>query len=242
MAAGMVVSNAAFAAGPADYVYVPAVEYGEKEIDLKFGTSRLADDGGRFSATSLGFGYGATPFWFTELYAKYEKAPGERTRYDAWEWENKFQLTETGQYPVDVGLITEFEAPRDRTEGYELKLGPLLQTEFGKVQLNGNLLFERHVRGEPDPEVPRVTEMGYQMQVKYRYQPAFEFGLQAFGEMGKWDHWNPREEQNHRLGPALFGKISMGSHETIRYNAAWLVGASKAAPDRTFRLQVEYEF
>jgi hypothetical protein len=27
-------------AGPSDYVYVPSVEYGEREIDLKYGTEK----------------------------------------------------------------------------------------------------------------------------------------------------------------------------------------------------------
>jgi len=69
-------------AGPADYVYYPSVEYGEREIDFKAGSSKLADDAGRFSAASLGFGLGATPYWFTEVYLKYQKEPGERNRSD----------------------------------------------------------------------------------------------------------------------------------------------------------------
>src|SRR5438045_9066182 len=107
-------------AGPADYIYLPAVEYGEKEIDFKYGTAKLKEDEGRFSAGSVGFGWGVTPSWFTEAYIKYEKAPFDRTRYDAFEWENKFQLTETGKYFADIGLITEVEVPRQRRgEGHE---------------------------------------------------------------------------------------------------------------------------
>ena len=73
-------------AGPADYVYYPSVEYGEREIDFKMGTAKAKDSEGgeRESAASLGFGYGVTPWWFTEAYLKYEKNPGERTRYDAF--------------------------------------------------------------------------------------------------------------------------------------------------------------
>ena len=87
------------------------------------------------------------------------------------------------------------------------------------------------------------TEIGYQWQVKYRWQPAFEFGLQGFGEMGKWNHWEPSREQNHRVGPAIFGKVKLGEgREAIRYNAALLFAASHAAPKSTFRMQAEYEF
>lgn len=224
-------------AGPADYVYTPTVEYGEREIDFKFGNWKKAGED-RSTASSIGFGYGATQNWFTEVYLKYKKDGSDGTRYDAVEWENKFQLTETGQYPVDLGLILEIERPRDRAEGYELKFGPLLQTEFGKIQLNGNLLFERHYRAETSGSM----EMGYQWQAKYRWLPRFEIGFQGFGDLGKWDHWESRDEQSHRMGPAVFGKVSLAGRQAIRYNAAYLVGTSRAAPDHNLRLQVEYEF
>lgn len=225
-------------AGPADYVYTPAVEYGEREVDFKYGSASKSDEP-RQQAASLGFGYGATESWFTEIYLKYEKTGPDGVRFDAVEWENKFQLTETGKYFVDVGLITEIEVPTDRSEGYEFKIGPLFQTEFGKVQVNANVLLERQVRGVNQPAGP---ELGYQWQVKYRWLPAFEYGLQGFGEVGKWNDWAPAEERTHRLGPAVFGKIGLGGRQAIRYNAAWLVGAATGAPDHTFRLQAEYEF
>ena len=225
-------------AGPADYVYEPAVEYGERELDFKYGTWRFDEDGTRESDASLGFGYGATQWWFTEAYVKYHKLPGDRTRYDAFEWENKFQLTEPNQYPVDLGLITEIEVPKEhRTEGYELKVGALVQGDAGPIRWNANLLLERVVRGEES----HVTEMGYQLQAKYHVRRELEIGVQAFGEMGKWNDWAPRAEQSHRVGPAVFGKVKLEGRQSIRYNAAWLVG-SNAAAHRTFRLQTEYEF
>lgn len=221
-------------AGPADYVYTPTVEKGEKEIDFKFGT---ADSDPRKSVGSVGLGYGANDWWFTEVYVKYAKEGGD-TKYDAFEWENKFQLTETGKYPVDVGFITEVEIPRDRDEGIELKVGPLFQTEFGKLQLNGNILFEKRF----DAAISSPTEAGYQWQAKYRWKPALEYGLQGFGGLGVWNDWNSANDQSHKVGPAIFGKFAAGNRQAIKYNAAWLFGVSDGAPDNTFRLQAELEF
>jgi hypothetical protein len=237
LAAGAVLASTLALAEPADYVAVPAVNGGEREIDFKLGT---ASKGGepRESAASVGLGYGARDWWFTEAYVKYKAENGAGTTFDAVEWENKFQLTETGKYPVDVGFLLEIEHPQDRSEGWEVMWGPLFQTEFGKVQLNFNPLFQRNYRSESLPD----TQFKYQWQAKYRWQQAFEFGVQGFGETGKWNAWAPRQEQNHRFGPAIFGKILLGSRQAIEYNAAWLFGASPAAPGHTFRLQVEYEF
>lgn len=227
-------------AGSADYVYTPAVEFGEKEIDFKFGSAKQTDDSNQH-VTSLGFGYGATEYWFTEFYIKREVASGGKLTIA--EWENKFQLSETGKYPVDIGLITEIEAPiNNSNEPYEFKIGPLFQTEFGKLQLNGNVLFERKFSNLPAGDPPYITDMGYQWQAKYRMQPAFEFGIQAFGDLGEWNDWESRDNQDRKIGPAVFGKVTLANHQVIKYNAAYLFDASPVAPDRTFRMQLEYEF
>ena len=228
----------AAAFGPSDYVYLPGVAYGEHEIDFKAGTWKEKTEENPLSAASIGYGFGVTQYWFTEFYSKYERPGGEATRFDAWEWENKLQLTEPGEYPVDTGLVFELERPQDHSEGYEIRFGPLFQTEKGKVQLNGNLIFERHYRAE----AAAPLQLGYQWQVKYRWQPKLEFGLQGFGELGQWNHWAPAEQRSHRMGPAVFGKLDLGNRRAIRYNAAWLVGASTSAPTNNFRMQIEYEF
>ena len=226
-------------AGPADYIYLPTVEQGEKEIDFKFGTAKQPD-GSRRDVTSLGFGYGVNEFWFTEVYLKRESEAG--MGLTVAEFENKFQLTETGKYPFELGLITELEIPTsNKNEPYEFKFGPLLQTDFDRLQLNANLLFERKF-GPNELNESRFTEIGYQWQAKYRLQPAFEFGVQAMGEMGEWDDWSSKSEQNHRIGPAAFGKVLVNSKQAIKYNVAWLFGVSNRAPNNTFRMQVEYEF
>lgn len=223
-------------AGPADYVYLPEVVKGEREIDFKFGTGKVSGED-RERVSSLGLGYGATEYWFSELYFKREDQGSEGLSIA--EWENKFQLTETGKYQVDVGLITEIEAPLQGGHPYEFKIGPLFQTAFGKIQINTNLLFERTFGGGSDQE--HITEAGYQWQVKYRWRKELEFGAQGFGEMGEWDHWDSYDEQKHRIGPAIFGKFSLGGKQAIKYNAAWLYGISEATENHTLRMQIEYE-
>jgi hypothetical protein len=222
-------------ADPDDYVATPGVEYGEREIELRLGTA-APTDGERHSAAALAFGYGVTPGWFTEVYGKWHRSGA--TSFDAFEWENRFQLTEPGQYFADLGLLVEIERPRDRAEGYELRLGPLLQKDFGPVQANLNVLIERHYRAAE----PEATELGYQWQLRYRFQPAFDFGAQGFGDVGAWNDWAPAHEQSHVVGPAIFGKLNLGGRQVLKYDAALLFKVSSAAPARTLRAQLEYEF
>lgn len=221
-------------AGPADYVNVPNVESGEKEIDFKAGTAKLAN-GERAQQSSIGFGYGVNQYWFTEVYYKHEREGSDAVSIA--EWENIFQLTETGKYPVDIGLVVEIEAPLNKNQAYELTVRPLFQTEFGKVQLNGNPVITSTYGPNKGP-----TQLGYQWQAKYRWKPTFEFGLQGFGGMGKWNNWDAADEQDHKMGPALFGKFDIGTHQAIKYNTAMLFGTSNGAANSTFRMQVEYEF
>src|SRR5574337_66651 len=224
-------------AGPDEYVFMPAVEYGEREIDFKAGTARGPGDD-RATAESIGFGMGVTQHWFTEIYAKVHHETGESREFDAIEWENKFQLTEPGEYPVDIGLIVEVERPQNHDEGWEALVGALFQKDFGKLQVNANLLLERHFDAAEKSE----TDLGYQWQLKYRLTPAFAFGAQGFGEVGKWDDWESSHEQEHKAGPAVFGKLPLGDHQALVYNAAYLWGLSDATPGHTVRMQVEYEF
>ena len=223
-------------ADPDDYVATPAVEYGEREVELRMGTSSPTDEDPRQSAASLAFGYGVTPWWFTEVYGKWHRSGA--TSFDAFEWENRFQLTEPGEYFADFGLLVEIERPRDRDEGYELRIGPLLQKEFGPVQTNLNLLLERHYRASEQ----EATEFGYQWQLRYRWRPALDFGAQGFGDFGAWNDFVPTDEQRHNAGPAIFGKFSLGGRNVLKYDAAWLLRLTNATPAQTIRAQLEYEF
>ena len=214
------------------------VQEGEREIDFKAGTAK-ARDGTRESAHSIGFGYGVNSWWFTEFYAKWHKESGMASAFDAWEWENKFQLTETGKYPVDVGFLLEIERPKDRSEGYEYVWGPLLQTDITPmVQANLNVLVQKHIRAATSSK----AELGYQLQLKYRWQPNFEYGLQGFGGIGPVSRWSSRSDQSHIAGPAVFGRVRTGQTQFIKYNAGLLFGMTHASPRTTLRLQAEYEF
>lgn len=82
LAAGLLSAPLIAAAGPADYIFTPTVEYGEREIDIKAGTAKKGDDP-RESAASIGFGWGVKEWWFTEAYLKYKKENNEGTKYDA---------------------------------------------------------------------------------------------------------------------------------------------------------------
>jgi outer membrane receptor protein involved in Fe transport len=224
-------------ADPADYIHLPKVDYGEVELGFKLGSIKPTGDD-RESAAAFGIGYGFTRNWMAEIYVLYDRSEGGGTRLYSFEWENTFQLTPTGRYPVDLGFLTELERPRDRSEGYELTFGPLFQTMIGKVQINTNILFERQYRTENGGPM----EIGYQFQGKYNGNPDFQLGIQGFGDIGRWDNWASKDRQSHRFGPAIIGKFSLGEDVDIQYDAAYLVETVGEQFSRTLRMELEYEF
>jgi len=227
-------------AGPADYIYSPLVEEGEREIDSKLGTASSRGGDPRESQATLGYGIGVNRWWFTEVYVVAKNQSPAGTFYDAVEWENKFQLTERGKLRFEAGFLIEIEKPKGPRSGWEVKWGPLLQTDLtAKIQLNANLLVKSHF----DSSETGINEFLYQLQAKYRWKRELEFGVQALGDSGgTWGNWGPGRDQSHRVGPAVFGKIPLNGQSYFRYNAGWLFGVSPGAPANTLRAQLEYAF
>jgi hypothetical protein len=219
-----------------DSILTTYSENGERQIDFRIGAIRQ-DGQAMQDASTLGYGYGLADYWFSELYISYVRSGGANTDFDGAAWQNTFRLT-NGQYPVEVGLYTEVEYQADRSAGYQIAFGPLFQADIGLTKINFNLLFQRNYLAD----FANPMQLGYQWQVAHHWNLPVDFGLQGFGEVGQWNHWAPSNEQSHRLGPAIFGKVALGEHRQIKYNAALLFDAFDQQHATTFRTQVIYGF
>jgi hypothetical protein len=218
------------------YLVTTYPDEGQRTVDFKYWNAK-PDGRAPRSAPEIGFGYNVNSRWFTEVMAEwFQLSPGSN-HLSAIEWQNDFMLTQ-GQYPLDLALHSKIDRAQDGSGAMGLEFGPVMQTEFGRTQLNLNLFFERHYRtGEPEP-----MQMKYQWQVKYRWIEKLQFGVQGFGEMGEWDHWLPRGQQSHRAGPALLGTWDLGGGHAWKYESAYLVGENSARNARSVTMRVQYVF
>jgi hypothetical protein len=230
---------AARALDASDYLLLPTVVQGEREIDWRTGIASASTTASAQADYALGVGYGVTAHWFTELAIHYGERQGSTLQFRDIAWENVLQLAEPGEWPLDIGISLEVEHSQRSQDQLDVTGGALLQKDFGLVQANLNILLTHVIEG-PEPATTRVQLQG---QLKYRYSEPFEFGVQAFSNVSSYrTTWASYSDQVHRIGPVALGKFKFGHERSLSYNAAFLFGTTDRSPDRTLRFQIEYEF
>jgi hypothetical protein len=236
---GLLAAGTANAVDPSSYLLTPVVTEGEREIDVRSGVGSTGRSTSFERVSGLGVGWGVNSHWYSELGVQYRHVGRSGTVYDAAEWENIVQLAEPNEWPVDVGIAYEMEIPHDSSEGVGVRFGPLLQKDFGSFEANLNILLDHHINSRTFAS----TQVQYQAQLRYRYSRPLEFGVQAFGNLGtRLQGWAAYELQSHRIGPVVQGRFPLAHERGISYNLAFLLGTTARSPDRTLRLQFEYEF
>ena len=211
-------------------------------IDYKYWNAKKSGSA-PVGAPELGIGYGVTPRWYTEVYGAYLQTAAQGTQFSGLNWQNDFLLTQ-GQYWFDLAIHTNIEQYSHR-QGYGLEWGPVFQTEISRTQLNANVFLQRDYRGGSDGGSTgnsNATQLVYQWQVRQHWEPLFNFGLQGFGELGRWDNWNSTATQSHRAGPAVFGTWYLPDTHKLLYEAAYLVGKNAGRSARSFTMRVQYAF
>lgn len=220
-------------------VYSPYVEKGEFELEARGGINfdgRHDEDGTQKQKYALG--YGMTDRWFTEVYGEVEKEyndDGEDLDFSFTEveWENKFQLTDKGQCPVDLGFLLEYAISTEDKHADKLEWAVLLAKEIGKSEHYANFKFEHGVGGGHANE----TEGGFAWSSRYRLNEYFEPGFEYHAEFGGLNEGKSFPEQDHQVGPAFYGKL--GEH--LKYDVGYLFGVSDAAVEGTLKWLLEFE-
>lgn len=222
-------------ADPGYYLVTVYEDEGRAQVDFRYWTVQPA--GQPMTVwPEIGFGYGISKRWHTEIYSSFIGPDFAHSRPSTLNWQNDFLLTQ-GQYDFDLALHTNLVSGQSGTRSNALEIGPVLQTEIGRVQLNANVIFEHSLaKGEQTPQLK------YQWQVKYRWKPLLHWGLQGFGELGEWNHWAAADQQSHRAGPTVSGTWGLGGQQALTYQASYLMGSTyaKSADMLSIRLQYLY--
>lgn len=160
---------------------------------------------------------GVNSRWTTGLLWSWEGPSRGPFDLATFNWINELLLTQ-GNWPVDVALHTQWVHDHEDPGGGAFEWGPVLQTDFGRTQVNLNLVFVRGVGHDS----AHTTTLKMQSQLRYRWQHGLHVGAQAFAEVGPWDHWLPHGRQGMRAGPAVFSTLHGAG--TLELSAALLRG------------------
>jgi hypothetical protein len=219
-------------------VYTPYVVKGEVELEASGdATFDKRIDQENLQTQKYEVGYGVTNRWMTEIGGEIEKErndDGEDLDFSTTEieWENKFQLTEPGQYPVDVGFLLEYAVSTEDKHADALEWAYLFGKQIGKTEHYANFRFSHEVGGGHSNE----TEAGFVWSSRYRFNPHFQPGLEYQAEFGGLNEGKSFNEQTHQMGPAFYGKVG-----SVKYEMAYLFGTSDAAPQGALRWLLEFE-
>lgn len=220
-------------------VYNPYVEKGEWELEARgnidFDKRAEKDD---LQKQKYALGVGVTDRWSTEVYGEVEKERNDDNedlnfRFTEVEWENKFQLTERGKYPVDVGLLVEYAISAEDKHADNLEWKILLDKSVGKIENMANINFEHQIGGGHTNE----TGAGIAWSSRYLLNSRFEPGFEYYADFGGLNEGRNFDEQDHRAGPAFYGEIIEG----IKYDIGYLFGTSDTAPEGTLKWNIEFE-
>jgi hypothetical protein len=221
-------------------VYDPYVVKGELELESRGSVDFDGDaEKDNVQVQKYAVGYGVTDRWFTEVYGESEREyndDGEDLdfRFTEVEWENKFQLTEQGQYFVDIGFLLEYAVSVEDKHADKLEWAFLFDKTVGPVENIANVIFEHEVGGGHTNE----TDAGFAWSSRYRFDPHFEPGFEYHGDFGGLNEGKSYDEQSHQIGPVFYGKL----FSNVKYDVGYLFGVSEEAPQGELKWILEYEW
>tara|TARA_R110001583_G_scaffold34122_4_gene114840 strand:- start:2802 stop:3536 length:735 start_codon:yes stop_codon:yes gene_type:complete len=222
---GSSVATVCYADGsPIDKVYLPYVQPLEQEIEYRMLAREV--DGENVSQHKLGYGSWLLENWFAEFYVMGEKTEEEFVISD-YEAEVKLQLTEQGEFDIDLGLMFEVEKSADADDAWEAAAGLLAVKNFNKISVAANAFLVREWGKDRMAEFEQYGAV----QVRYRLAPQFEPGIELY--IG---------EEVSAIGPVMMGRLRVASQQKLFWQLGMLFDDSNQGSNRILQLQLEYEF
>jgi len=236
VAIGLIMSTSQ--AHATDKIYSPYVEYGEFELEYRghvTNDSRAAKDKNMKDRAEIVYGF--TEFWSAGIIGSWEKTSGSSREFVATSWENIFQLTDQGQYWVDVGLYLEYELADVSSAADKVEAKLLLEKPGDQFTNTANIILEREVGSNSNGE----TELEIFWRTKYRWKKTLEPAIEIYSMFGDISNTGGFSKQKHSIGPVIMGNLATGSESKFKYEVGYLFGISDAAADGSWKWVLEWE-
>ncbi len=144
-------------AGPSYYVVTTYDYAGVRSIDMRYWGVQLPGHAA-VSWLETGSGYGVNSRWHSKLHGSRNGTGSTAMELRTLNWQNEFLPTQ-GEWPVDVAVRgSPIRSVFGGYRGTEIELGPVLQTDVGRTQLDANLFFEHKWPDDDSPAEPTQLE------------------------------------------------------------------------------------
>jgi hypothetical protein len=216
-----------------------------KQLDVTGGALEAASDnsvqGGirrrddNRSAHDLSLDYGVIDFWRLSGVLKLENPLEQDFRLARSSIENIWvfrQVPKAGG--LGLGWFTTVEVATDAAATNASQFGPIITLKDDKVTFTANPFFEKTFGRN---RVEGIA-LNYGWNVKYALNDKLAVGMEGFGLVENLGNSSSLDEQQHRLGPALFATIKLGEHLTITPDVGLFFGLTEATPNLTLKLNV----
>lgn len=219
-------------ADPGYYLVRPYAAAGKTSLDLRYWTVQAPGEPAVLWP-ELGLRHGFNERWTSELLLSWIGPSWQAQKLSSLNWMNQWLLTGADSN-FDLALHSQLIHNRGRRGGTALEIGPSWQGDLGLHRLNFNLLLE-HDWARRDG-----SQLKLQWQWSRPVQPGLRLGLQGFGELGRWNHWLPADQQSQRAGPVLHW-VPEGQR-SLSLNLAYLWGRTYGQRGDMFSAQLLLDF
>jgi hypothetical protein len=215
-------------------VYSPYVFQGQSEVAAYGYTMQDArPDLNGTAAYNFSVAHAFTRRWKSELYfGQFNRAPGSTLVPSGYEFENTFQLTDTGAYWADFGFVASYAYIRQPGQPSQFEFGPLIERDSEHLDQRLNLMWEKQVGDSASRQ--------YMFRAAYSLRYLHEFAQSSLGP-GLEAYYRP-VDHSRQIGPALYGEVRGHGKKELEWSLGVVYGANSGAPTRTLIARAEYEF
>ncbi len=231
----------------------PEVEEGAAEFEV-LSTVILGSVGAgeERSVHEFAFGFGVTDYWKPVLAFEIANPRGEAPVVEAIEIGNVFILLGGHGHDDDdhdaeghgddesaftLGFFAGAELPTESDAKPSISFGPIGEAEIGPVTLLGNFFLEI-------PTSSETPGISYAFGASVAVSNTFAVGVEAHGGFEELFGENTPDfnDQEHYVGPAIYGTFKTADGLTIEPRAALLFGLTDAAEDMALSVNLEFKF
>ena len=157
--------------------------------------------------------------------------------YAGWRLLPHFYAPKSWRIPLDIGLVAEFSFQKTAFEenARRVEIRPILERQFGRLQIDFNPVFERALHGPGTRDgwnFEPATRIGY--AATRRITPSLEY----YNSAGPLREFLPLERQTHLFYPGA--DLKFGDH--VLWSLGVGVAATAGGSQLIYKSRVEIEF